>query len=1006
MIHAAHLGSRILSKVEPRRTSGLRGPFAGNAHQPLWFHGRFRVKGLKVMKVEGTKRQVHRYEQYLQNTTGFLRDLLDPFPDGLWDDDDYIQGSQRIDFYPELQRAVNRIDLEADEIANKPKAYPHEEALLDRIGRGKDYKPLILVGGLGAGKSTTVRYITRILLKRVRAGVSTCACGKSPCPRTPLIVDCLGIGEAKKKKAATRQVLKKLRFAIYTRLVEEWLAPHGLDAGEVRSIDNEYIVLRRLLITNDIARWAGPIHPNRNLEFRASLLDLQGNLLERTPTLPLVRELVEQYRGSALLLDDQIHRLTESSEQSRDFMRLLLEFYVSRCAPTNPLNIVVLDNLDELPTGQIENIVDELHDVAAEAPHLQLLIPLRPSSVANRTYKQIINFRYHWGPNNFALVLQRLSKYVLHRSRPDLLNGESFASPWPMGCKPTEEEYRSFLCCIYIYALILSAGKEPERDPTDVLRPLLHSDHKFLTHLEVSDGPLRELAIILDALVGRCCRYALDHAQRFVTNFYTRPIILPGLIARLETDLPTKIPIAYGNLVYTLIAENSHPIPIPRVSNLFLPARSGAHPNLPSLTKLRILSYLKGRPRMRVHDLLARLTLHGIPAEATIDALNSLQNKFRLLVWFSKNRELRPTRSRDLEQDVVMSEHGHEYFRRVLGNFEYVWYCAAELADRDVSVLSLTFRNKLEEYLRLVDLVGETEWKQIAFHRASENANASLSDHLDVSEMITLRLLYSTLATAVGSLEIALGLRRSGEYRRGLETLVQDLTEKIRVWQSRYERCYGGTGYLVLYKPFLDQVEGALASLDKRRVLSEEVSQDVRSLAGSWASDPAQSRSIATSYHGNQASLSELVADTGGDVPGLRELTEELAGNGKATIFLLQFLRARRSLHDLISRRLPTFRQLVEVLKLMILNAEKFIDCAPPAGRDHRAVEWLVGEEQRLRTYLDRFGHNSYVVPELCYEEEMSDLKDKFNNISGIVLDIAVREGIGDLWHLQSRWTP
>lgn len=944
--------------------------------------------------------------RYYANAENFIEDILCR-PD--IDAPDYLPGREHIRFYSERLEEEDRIVVETHEpLEPRHQRHEFEEALFTRLSKRRGDNVLVLVGGLGAGKSTTTRFVLKLLSSRASSLTPDLCSQCKLCPRTPIVIDCLDLNPRMRRDKVINKVFKRIRFAVYNRLVEEWLASGKVEPSEVQRIDPRYKVLRRLIISNDLMRWEGPEYPDA-VDLDRNELRLGKDIFAIKPTLDFVTSLVHRYRASVETLDADINRIAHNSDLSLDFISLLLKFYLSRCPAQSPLNLFVVDNLDHLPTGHIEALVKKLHDVAARIEGLPLLIPLRPSSITPDGFKRTVAFRYHYGPNNFELVLYRLEKHVLLQPRSQLLKAGTALSPFE--AEPTSEEYLAFRFSTYVYARILADRVGQEQGAEGVLLPRLHEDHGDLANLELPLTALRDLGQTLDALVGVSCRYAFDQLVRYYRNVYSQSSFLPGVLLRLSRaeKLAIKLPIRFGLLVQSIVREPRKSGRRSRLANIFLPTRGGTNEGWPTLAKLRILHRLAERGRVKVREIVRRLASYGIPAEVTVEALNYMHDKYRLLIWFSNNTDLR-LKDKHLDQYVVISEHGLAYHESLAGDFEYVWHCAMELGNRSMRTLDVSFPVKLQQYRELIQALGVTEWKQIAFRRCSSGTLPDTTGRFYLGELVVLSLLYSSMTRVLTSSEMALGATgASSEYRGRVDRLLAELCREILLWQERYILAFGGTGYLVRYSDQIDKIKYTLVWLLSKQVLSEGTQALANDLHRSWESDPGLKHLCMVSAENPLPPREDFITITaklGRSIPGLEKFIGVLDSLVQTRVYLLRYLRTREDFAELLRSRLLTFHEGRRYLQYLVTGATAVIEsCKGNAATGTDAFNWFLAEREWLECLRDRVLDNEYDIPEVCDVDNMSEYKRRCNNIMEAWREAGARLVTGKSWHLEQMWS-
>jgi hypothetical protein len=915
---------------------------------------------------------------------------------------DHISDLQRLEFYPSSLEIASELEIDdaSSQEAEEHPAGAYEEALYQRLTSHDGFNLLILIGGLGAGKSTTVRYVENLLKERGASIRTAYPCRCMPiCLRRPIKIDCMSVRGETTLKLLHPGILRAIRFKIYNRLIDEWLARNSLSRDVVREIDAEYKVLRRLIISNDLNEWADIERPSLYpIKVHSEALALERPLLKLTPTIEWIAETVRSLRSAVERITDPLLSVTRDADQALDFTSLLVGFYLSMCAPTHPNNLLVIDNIDQLPTEYIETLVHYMHDLAGRNEGMRILIPLRPSSIVPQGFVRDIHYMYHYGPNCFEMILDRVKRSILMRSRHDLASDQRL---FQKGAD--NDELNVFLFVCYIYAMILSAGYSLSRD-----RQLhkgfvdVHSDHSWLHKAKVGPRAMRNLSQTLHALVGTSARYANTQLRRYMSAIYSEPWLLKEMLHRGVTGgAVSRFQLPYNLLIGTILGDWENEGDRTRLANLYRATTTSANPGWPSLTKLRILGLLSHKGRVRVVKVVDDLAQFGIPAERAIEALNYLNDKYRLLLWFSRNSNLQ-LRKEDLDQYAVIAEHGLSYLYKVAGDFEYIWFCARQIPPTTVGLSDWSFQNRLEEYLRIVNALGQTEWKQLTFRQCSSTTVVMRGEHIDKGELLTLWVLLSSLERALGSSGHVLRKREMEEVRQ----LVASICRLVITWIERYTILYGGSGYLIRYKELIVTVVMTLEGLTS----IIDVAEAARVLA-LLQEAPVQQGFV---WYGRQISapagddfLSKMAELARGAIPMTREFEEALRRTEAARLMVWHFVKERRALHELLEKCMPTFTEIDRRVEFLAEQAGEVVQILSAiAATNTSTFGWFVEEKQWLKEVGSQLKDNRFGIrPGHVYDsEEMDVLKGRANNIMRIMIRLSQRLGLERMEHLDVVW--
>lgn len=948
-----------------------------------------------------------RFTAYRANVGPFIQDIVSA---AVIDDADYVPGTQRIDFYEQLFQSAGGFLIYDYKRSTKPaNAGPYEEALYQRVASPIPGL-LVLIGGLGSGKSTAVRHLFATLeARREELGIlHPCTC--NPCVRRPIIVDCLDLDRTFSTNECEAEVMMRIRREAYRQIIDEWHLQNGDDPAKLRNEDRK--VLRRLVIANDIYHWAD----GEALEFPAQLhtpaLTLPDDLLSYTPKDWNVPVLTRDYLAAANELDAPIQDAISNVGLGKRFTALILGFWLRSCNPRSPNSLIVVDNLDQQPTDNIEQIVNHLHDLDVRHRGLRLLLPMRPSSIVPHGFTKNTNYMYHYGPNCFDLIYKRLHKYVLSRPRSELVAKLGHGRPFAV--TPSPEEITCFLVVTYIYSLICINGLRPGLgDDADDIRPRVHADHDFLHRINFAGAAVQQLADTLAAVVGTCGRYATDQLRRYFDHVYGRHSFLRQIeAAGLAKGASPRLGVPFGQIVSSVLGAHDADSGLTGLANLYSPTRVRPNTKHPTLAKLRVLAFLAVRARVRVSDVIAALAQYGIPWEVSIDALNYLHAKNRLLLWFSRNTDL-PTDSPDIEQYVVISEHGQAYLKDLVGDFEYVWFCAQQILAIATSDNVRTFRTRLSDYSQLLADLSMIEWKQMTFRRCSSATvwTVSSSD-VDGEEMLSLFILYSSLERALRSAAVAVR-RKDSQYVEDVVGVIEALVNLILTRQDDYEVYYGDDGYVNTYALKIDKsrreverLRGDLAFISINTKLDELVrtwSHPAGGLEPMQVGDGRRAREVAVAP-GVRSDRAWVEFVNGIASSALRpEERHACASLGAA---LMPLLARRETLSRTLATRFPVFSLVDHELALLVEETKVALDAAERLAAYARPLlDWLERELAGTADLREVLNANAFRIPDLTSMQEMDGLKTRANNISTAYVALAQRLGATTTQHLAVRWS-
>lgn len=923
----------------------------------------------------------------------------------LQESSEYVPGSRRVEFYAEKLAPEHHIYIEEHHPGPKPRPYEYEEALLERLSIPKDFGMLLLVGGLGSGKSTAIGYLRHLLSSRrveVQSAIGCSHC--TVCLREPLVIDCIAEGREKPTQALVKHIFREIRFSIYDRLLRPWLLSGGLSISSVREKDPHLSTLRRLLLANDIL--SDVEHPFETPIDTSELL-LGYKLRSKIPTEAYIDALLEKHAGAAARFGSELGALAAHESDAVDFMAQVLRVYMDHCKPGNPLNLIIIDNLDQLPTRRIDVVVKRLHDAASRAAGVPFLVALRPSSIVPDGFVRTLDSRYHYGPKNADVVAYRLWRKVLNKSRAELVRtrdkGGAFRET------PGREELDAFLITAWLYFTIAkSASSESAWSRITSLE--VHKDHDFLKQIDLSEDVSRSLAWTLEALTGTCTRYALREVNRFFQNSYRYPVVLSGLLRWLRSGHHQSVARgSYGDLVYLVVAHAPGATRVDQsIANVFLPTESGANAGTPSLIKLRILEALALSRRVRVKALVQDLCAFGIPTELSVAAVNDLQDRHRLLLWLSDNSRIENIE--DGDEYAVISEHGLSYFESVVGDFELSWYSSLELNGQVVTPEALKFKHKLGAYIELIGKLVRVEWLQICFRRTLSRVFEAERGQLMGMPMVSAAVAFASLGRTLASVQLAIkGGRVRQDFLERLGVLLGKLLDVVENIEGQYKLAFGRVGLQSRYERQMNYILTTMDLLASQGSLPEDVSLRLKLLVKHWSQELTVNWNPADWLSKNSAPPEEDIVTTisrlgrGFDVLG--SVVEVFDKKVESKILLRGIADKRERVAAMLTGGIPAYTELYNSLRFLLEDtAELESRLSDTAASGTRLFEWALREKDQLRTAVSVLGDLAISTPGFVGREEMTELKRRSNRILDIYRATAVHLGVVSVGHLEARW--
>jgi hypothetical protein len=948
-----------------------------------------------------------RYQAYYLNVFWFIENVLAAETTSM---DNYVQGRWKLDTKNSyLTRA--HINIE-DPLSAGGASY--EAELYARVTSDGPSGLIFLIGGLGSGKTTATNYLRNMIAERRAELQKRFPCNCRPCSRKPIYLDYLEIRRDAKPEGIYRKVLQGIRFAIYNALIDGLLTANGLHIKAADTADRT--TLRQLLIANDVAAWADLEHPGSfPYALRSGECEIGALLLSTKFDLKTLKDLVKNYRTAAHKFEQGIIDLIRDPDEALNLTDMLIGMYLSAsgCNPLSPNNLIIVDNIDQVPTETIEKLAGYLGELSDRRRNLRLLVPLRPSSITRAGFVKAPRYLSHYGPDCFEMMERRINRYILSQSRKSLSEAYRADRPTPFMNKPTSDELDVFILTTYLYALVVADGRKLAQGRDEAGRipaawPELHEDHEFAHGLKFSPAVVRHFAETLGAVVGTCARYATEQVRRYYDHIYSSPGLIAA-VGSLRMGSKTSIRLPYGLTVTTLLGRADGDSGHNGLANLYRPTQHTGTGDWPTLAKIRILRRLKADGSCIVRDVVTALGQYGIPSDIAIDALNYLHLKERLLVWFSRNSELSLNES-DLDQEVVISEHGEQYLDHVAGDFEYIWFCATRIPGSASGESPIGFKARLDEYTRLMSRVATTEWKQLSFQRAASNALWDEGSAGRSGEFVTLTLLYQSLGRAVvsasrGVLRATTPSAAAKDYQLTVEETVTTLCNAVLLHQDRFRCAFGDASYLTLEHEQIDRIRPHLAEMLTIQRMSAQCRAAVNALLLSWDANP----SVALRFQEPQAvePPTDLVTDVTrylrGVIPGVASIVSALSGTAGGRVLLWSLIQRRNALAELLETRLPTFG----IVRRGLLELQSDLEVAEQeasAARATESVAWLENELRWVRKYLAILDENKFDTLTTCRRQEMSEKKRRANNILEAFAAMAQRVGVTQVRHLTETW--
>ena len=925
------------------------------------------------------------YAAFGANAQSFLYDTLGA---AIIDGADYVPGTQRLEFYQEgIGAPTPLVIYDTHVAAGETRRHSYEDALYARLS-GDNTRPLVLIGGVGSGKSTVVAYLRRLIRHKSDELSAQFPCNCRPCVHQPMVVDCLGLRAHFSPQEQACEALSQLRLLLYDAILGEWLARGGLALAALPPGHAQ--TLRRLLLATDIAQWSDADTFDYMPQLHPPELVLARPLLSQTLEISEIAALHAEHQQSMSRLDIALAQITRNVRDSEQLTALLLRFWLRECNPRSPRNLLVIDNIDQFPNRSIDAMLSATDALARRISGLRILTPVRPSSINPDGFAHKPSYMYHYGPNCFAMVHRRLIRHILRLSRPELAM-HAFSG------RASEAEITCLVGVAYVYATVCAAGAGSAMGTEEGQE--LHPDHSFLRRIRLPERTVGPLTDIIEAIVGTSGRYATAQLERFFRGAYGDFPLLQQLSTLAQADV--QLSITYNRLLSWIMggSESAH-FDAGGLANLYRPTRVGRNPYQPTMANVRVLSALSRRPRMQIRDVTRALARYGIPLEITLESLNHLHDKSRLLVWFSQTSELR-SGTTDVDQFVTISEHGRSYLSHLIGDFEYLWFCANGLGGysgaRDAS-----FHVKLAECSRLLSAIGEIDRVQMAFAQCSSGTAGG--EGLEGSfghEMASLLVSYSSFERI---LRVAHAAARDfqSSYAKDLFEAVRLIAEMILRQQRTYELFYGHNGYLIAYSERLERARSAVEAL-LAEFPPELLSVPLGALRESWVLGIKQFSTEATSPR-EIASPHDIWNEViWGTTLGVFQPSELRARESLATA-LRPAVGQRLALATMLSSRFPTYRGVVESLSTLVDALAVANDLVSRLGHRGPLTDYLAADSIALAAIREQLVNNSFAVDAVVTIDEMDDCKERANAIMRGFVGLAQRVQAHRSEHLGAYW--
>lgn len=754
---------------------------------------------------EQRDRELALFDQYIQTHV-----LYDRLPN----EKRYIRGSRPLPYLAARLRLLKGVSV----IDPGETGIPFEKEVLGRLQNRVDRNITLVVGGTGAGKSTSAWWIRGKLEQwwgaTLRRENGT---NKEPYVQPPkvLFIDCMNITIGSDLPAAHKALFSTLVSCLRDQVIDAWLRLRF--PGQSEFIGDEWpewrSALGYLLMTSDLFYFSERVPGSCQVHFSGfepGQRLFKGETL-RCPLPDLCRvdpHLKVEYESQLSRIESEQSRV---EALARDLLGLAVQHCIKGCRV-----VVFVDNLDPLATDVIEGLVDSLCRVFEGFRASRLVIPLRASSIlAQPNFIRLVDFVVHYGPDCHLLVFERLRHAILGLSRAELSSAllaeqadlsalvpdddeDDNSPPRP----PSERGLDFFICATIQLAWIAWSGWQKAND-FDSYVQLVHEDHRGLSRARILPPLASELAGVLAAITGSNARAATLHVSRYYQKVFhdPEPLLRVGDRIRSEGEAlrGSRIPAGkVGYYVNAFLLDLSGRLHLARTENLFAPSPLGPEEQ-PSLHRLFILHFLRRSGTESVDAIARHMARLGVSAEETGAVLMSLHRDERYLVWFS-----RPPKGGSLEPDskVTISDRGEHYLENLKVRFDYLWACAAHTAG--VNASDYNFRQRLELVSWLISELGRQERQHLLFRRLGQPPGMPEGGPLG-SRMHSLELVYLLVADLTASATRILQCHVDedkaefgDEYGPGIVDEIDKVVTTLEVCEWFYKVVYGADDYLWL----------------------------------------------------------------------------------------------------------------------------------------------------------------------------------------------------------------
>lgn len=856
---------------------------------------------------------------------------------------------------------------------------------------------IILIGGLGSGKTTTTCQLIGNLRSSPRGGRGT----------RREIVKSIFEGNTLGSREPSAKVAPKVLLKFWSDLADS-----VIDDFSSSTLTVERRAGLRLSVLREIADFAEA----RSIQIPPSIYDLD---LPR----PISRiSNTDKIPQSSRTICQKYIRSLGATEEDSDFPELL---NATICYLTDkhregaaPKHIVfVADNLDRVVASSATAAMAAVRRATYNCHDVRTLIPLRPTSlVSDPEFYGFVDSVAHYSPTEFELMSQRLQYFIFSRSRQELRDGyEIEDSTDPAAPKrvnlflntPSEFEIDFLLAACCLFRAVMWYGlnlPEPDGTPHPPITAF-HPDHACFGGISLDLDAGMDMARMLKTVNGSNLRSAFIHAQSILERMYAEPKPLEKAIVEVKArkllrprDAPESAengpvlvePISY--VAESILIGDSGRLGSELIVNLFEPVEEEWPPAGRSrpvgLVHLYVLKCIAKHRVVNNARLRRTLSLFGISQKQIRSSTSSLAQSMSKLVWPSERDGSKDSTS------FTLSERGVSYVEDLDYRFDYLWACSAAL---NPLAGARNFRAKVEAVEWLLDGLLHVECRHLRWCLIAGFPDGDFGLETIRSYLHVLPICYRAVASLS---EISSGVLWKRSRASAPEDYSRDIVSAmgaIALLLERVERsfvCLFGTVEVRgLFKKERLKAEGRLSGYLKVARKFGSGSQEERTLRLLADNDADNDANMQILFDGYEANVGNLIARlVGGSRGSISQFTDDvvsaLAQYGAGLVKLSGLGALLESVKEAEKTRIG-FRVLAARMGYLSISVEHLTPSIGEINRRLLDIRESVG--QQISAVRDSpGGPNSRVMLQL---EELRDFVASAQGQSAGLL-VRAREGV------------